>query len=73
MLGDNEPFNAEFKRLSAQAIESEDQNKRTEAIRSLTYFAKAEAKSVFQQLTKDPNKRVRDYASWALRDDRRRR
>ena len=72
-LGDNEPFNAEFKILSAQALESEDQNKRTEAIRSLTYFAKSEAKGVFEQLQKDPNKRVRDYASWALRNDRRRR
>ena len=73
MLGDNEPFNAEFKRLSAQAIESEDQNKRTEAIRNLTYFAKSEAKGIFEQLQKDPNKRVRDYAGWALRNDRRRR
>lgn len=72
-LGDNEPFNAEFKRLSAQALESEDQNKRTEAIRSLTYFAKSEAKGLFEQLQKDPNKRVRDYAGWALRNDRRRR
>ena len=72
-LGDNEPFNAEFKRLSAQALESEDQNKRTEAIRSLTYFAKSEAKGVFEQLQKDPNKRVRDYAGWALRNDSRRR
>ena len=61
-LGDNEPFNAEFKRLSTQALESEDQNKRTEAIRSLTYFAKSEAKGIFEQLQKDPNKRVRDYA-----------
>ena len=68
-LGDNEPFNAEFKRLSTQALESEDQNKRTEAIRSLTYFAKSEAKGVFEQLQKDPNKRVRDYAGWALRND----
>ena len=72
-LGDNEPFNAEFKRLSTQALESEDQNKRTEAIRSLTYFAKSEAKGVFEQLQKDPNKRVRDYAGWALRNDSRRR
>ena len=72
-LGDNEPFNSEFKRLSAQALESEDQNKRTEAIRNLTYFAKSEAKGVFEQLQKDPNKRVRDYAGWALRNDRRRR
>ena len=72
-LGDNEPFNAEFKRLSAQALESEDQNKRTEAIRSLTYFAKSEARGVFEQLQKDPNKRVRDYAGWALRNDSRRR
>ena len=72
-LGDNEPFNTEFKRLSAQALESEDQNKRTEAIRSLTYFAKSEAKGLFEQLQKDPNKRVRDYAGWALRNDRRRR
>ena len=72
-LGDNEPFNLEFKRLSAQALESEDYNKRTEAIRSLTYFAKTEAKGLVEQLTKDPHKRVRDYASWALRNDRRRR
>ena len=72
-LGDNEPFNFEFKRLSAQALESEDHNKRTEAIRNLTWFAKTEARGVFQQLTKDPNKRVRDYANWALRGDRRRR
>ncbi|SVE38115.1 uncharacterized protein METZ01_LOCUS490969, partial [marine metagenome] len=72
-LGDNEPFNSEFKRLTAQALESEDQNKRTEAIRSLTYFAKSEAKGLFEQLQKDPNKRVRDYAGWALRNDRRRR
>ncbi|MEC7776579.1 MAG: HEAT repeat domain-containing protein [Planctomycetota bacterium] len=72
-LGDNEPFNAEFKRLSTQALESEDQNKRTEAIRSLTYFAKSEAKGIFEQLQKDPNKRVRDYAGWALRNDSRRR
>ncbi len=72
-LGDNEPFNAEFKRLSSQALESEDHNQRTEAIRSLTYFAKSEAKSVFQQLQKDPNKRVRDHANWALRDHHRRR
>ena len=72
-LGDNEPFNAEFKRLSTQALESEDQNKRTEAIRSLTYFAKSEARGVFEQLQKDPNKRVRDYAGWALRNDSRRR
>lgn len=72
-LGDNEPFNAEFKRLSSQALESEDHNQRTEAIRSLTYFAKSEAKGVFQQLQKDPNKRVRDHANWALRDNYRRR
>ena len=72
-LGDNEPFNAEFKRLSSQALESEDHNQRTEAIRNLTYFAKSEAKSVFQQLQKDPNKRVRDHANWALRENYRRR
>ena len=72
-LGDNGPFNAEFKRLSSQALESEDHNQRTEAIRNLTYFAKSEAKSVFQQLQKDPNKRVRDHANWALRENYRRR
>ena len=72
-LGDNEPFNAEFKRLSSQALESEDHNQRADAIRNLTYFAKSEAKSVFQQLQKDPNKRVRDHANWALRENYRRR
>ena len=37
-LGDTEPFNTEFKRLSTQALESEDYNKRAEAILSLIHI-----------------------------------
>jgi HEAT repeat protein len=71
-LGDNQPFQQEISRMSKAALEGADEGARREAIRTLSWFARDQARDVFQQALQDPSERVRREAQRALERGRER-
>lgn len=65
-LGDEAPFQQEVQRLSGAALSSESPEARRGAIRTLSGFARREAREVFTQALEDPNDSVRREAQRAL-------
>lgn len=66
-LGDAEPFRQEVQRLSQVALSGDDARARAQSVRSLSWFAREEARDVFRQALQDPSEWVRREAERALR------
>ncbi len=71
-LGDQAPFQQEVQRLSQVATASDDARARSEAVRTLSWFAREQSEAVFTNALQDPSERVRREAERALRRGRRR-
>ena len=70
-LGDQAPFQQEVQRLSQVAMSSDDVRARTQAVQTLSWFAREESQDVFTRALQDPSERVRREAERALRGRRR--
>jgi HEAT repeat protein len=66
-LGDEAPFRQEVQRLSQVALSSDDARTRSQAIQTLSWFAREESRDVFTRALQDPSERVRQEAERALR------
>ncbi|MBN1443392.1 MAG: HEAT repeat domain-containing protein [Planctomycetes bacterium] len=68
-LGDSQPYQQEIQRLSQSALSGGDERARVEAIRTLSWFARDQAKEIFEKARQDASGRVRQEAERALRGD----
>lgn len=69
-LGEPGPFRQEVNRLSNDVVNNQDERARSQAVRTLSWLARGEAKEVLQQALQDPSERVRREAERALRGGR---
>lgn len=66
-LGDEQPYRQEVQRLSDEALSSSNAGARARAIETLSWFARDQAREIFNRALQDENERVRQQAERALR------
>jgi HEAT repeat protein len=69
-LGDEQPYRQEIQRLSGTALSGNNTEARRQAIRTLSWLARDEAKDVLTRALQDPDESIRREAERALRGDR---
>jgi HEAT repeat protein len=71
-LGDNQPYQQEFNRMAKTALEDPNEDSRRNALRTLSWFARDDAKKVAQAIVDNPeaSERIRREAQRVLGGDR---